>query len=207
MRLSLFFFLPLLLTTWQTPFAATVDDCSKINTSDERLACFDNTSKPNKPPMSAETKGNEQKSKWEVYISTTVWDGNHDYDIFVFSDNKIPVHDGESRRASLSISCRRPNISVFFYTGDLLGGFDELGFVMYQLDREQAKGLAMDLEDSNIALGFWSPEESIPFIREMFGHDNMLVEFQDYRGNTLTMKFPIRGLEETMKPLGKACKW
>jgi len=38
MRLSLLFILPLLLTTWQTPFAATVDDCSKINTSDERLA-------------------------------------------------------------------------------------------------------------------------------------------------------------------------
>ena len=206
MRLSLLFILPLLFTTWQTSFAATVD-CSKIKTDAERLACFDNTSKPNKPPVSAETKGNGQKSEWEFFTNKSDWDDSVDYDIVLLSDNQVRANYGNHTFISIWISCRKSTMVMYFFTKGLLGGHGDRGTVRYRLDKEQASELEMELASTKHRLGLWSSEESIPFIKEMFGHDKMLVQIQDYGGEPLTMRFSIKGIEEAIKPVRKACKW
>ena len=61
MRLSPLFILPLLVTTWQTAFAVTIDDCSKIKNDAERLACFDSINKTKN-----DAKQEESKKNWKV---------------------------------------------------------------------------------------------------------------------------------------------
>ena len=65
----------------------------------------------------------------------------------------------------------------------------------------------MKLLKSRRDMGLESSEKSIRFIKEMFGHDKILVEIDRYGHGWTTLEFSINGLEETMKPLGKACKW
>ena len=206
MRLSLLFILPLLFTTWQTSFAATVD-CSKIKTDAERLACFDNTSKPNEPPVSADAKGNEQKSKWEFHTEQSKMDDSTSYIIALFSDNQINEGEHGDEHGVILIGCKKLSTMVILSTGDLLETHGDVGSVRYRLDKEQAKTIEMKRDKSHRVIGLWSAEKSIPFIKEMFGRDKMLVELERYSGTTVTLEFSIKGIEEAIKPLRQECKW
>ena len=208
MRLSLLFILPLLFTTWQTSFAATVD-CSKIKTDAERLACFDNTSKPNESPVS-----DGQKSLWSLFTVPSKWDDSVRYGIRLVSDNQIDEGVNDNKYGKILIFCVAQNTGLFFTiadlstnTNDLLASHGDVGFVRYRLDKEQAKTIEMDLGETERVIGFWSKEQSIPFIKEMFGHDKMLVELKRYNGTKETLEFSINGLQEAIKPVRQECKW
>ena len=213
MRLSPLFILPLLFTTWQTSFAATVD-CSKIKTDAERLACFDSISKQNEPSVSADAKGNKQKSKWHFFTSRDEWDDSVWYSNVLVTDEPIDTKESDSRYGQIIITCINSSMEVFlsakkYSTGtqDLLKSHGDYEFVRYRIDKEQAKTIEMKLIDTRRALYIGSSEESIPFIKEMFGHDKMLVQIQDYEGKPLTMRFSINGLQEAIKPVRQECKW
>ena len=208
MRLSLLFILPLLFTTWQTSFAATVD-CSKIKTDAERLACFDNTSKPNESPVS-----DGQKSLWSLFTVPSKWDDSVRYGIRLVSDNQIDEGVNDNKYGKILIFCVAQNTGLFFTiadlstnTNDLLASHGDVGVVRYRLDKEQAKTIEMDLGETERVIGFWSKEQSIPFIKEMFGHDKMLVELKRYNGTKETLEFSINGLQEAIKPVRQECKW
>ena len=214
MRLSLLFILPLLLTTWHTSFAATVDDCSKINTSAERLACFDSISKQNEPPVSA-----KQESKWEHDIYQSEWDDSISPELILLSDNQLDKGVNDAKYGILQIVCLRKTMAVFVsvydFSTDTLDFFEPHGlesgsdyeFVRYRLDKEQAKGMQMRLQKTRRALDLQPSEQSMPFIKEMFGHDKMLLEIDRSGRGLTTLEFSINGLEEAIKPLRKACKW
>lgn len=208
MRLSLLFILPLLFTTWQTSFAATVD-CSKIKTDAERLACFDNTSKPNESPVS-----DGQKSLWSLFTVPSKWDDSVHYGVNLLSDNQIDEGVNDNKYGKILIFCVAQNTGLFFTiadlstnTNDLLASHGDVGFVRYRLDKEQVKTIEMDLGETERVIGFWSKEQSIPFIKEMFGHDKMLVELKRYNGTKETLEFSINGLQEAIKPVRQECKW
>ena len=209
MRLSPLFILLLLFTMWQTSFAATVDDCSKIKTSDERLACFDNISKQNEHPV-----GDEQKSQWNIFTHHDEWNDNVHYGVTLLSDNQIDKGVNDNKYGLITIVCLKPSMVVAFsatdlstYTNDLLNSDGDYEFVRYRLDKEQAKEMEMKLGKSQRTVGIASSEESILFIKEMFGHDKMLVEINRYGLGSTTLEFSINGLEAAIKPLRKACKW
>lgn len=208
MRLSPLFILPLLFTTWQTSFAATVD-CSKIKTDAERLACFDNTSKPNESPVS-----DGQKSLWSLFTVPSKWDDSVRYGIRLVSDNQIDEGVNDNKYGKILIFCVAQNTGLFFTiadlstnTNDLLASHGDVGFVRYRLDKEQAKTIEMDLGETERVIGFWSKEQSIPFIKEMFGHDKMLLAIDRSERGSTTLEFSIKGIEEAIKPLRKACNW
>ena len=209
MRLSPLFILPLLFTTWQTTFAATVDDCSKINTSGERLACFDSISKQNKPPVRT-----EQKSKWYFFTDWSVWYHTITYNIRLLSDNQIDKGVNDNKHGVISILCvaqkTRLSLSINDLSTDsykLLDAHGDDGFVRYQLDKEQPKRMKMTLTETRDLLYIGSPELVISFIKEMLGHDKMLVLVEGYKGNTEILEFSINGLEEAIKPVRQKCNW
>ena len=214
MRLSPLFILPLLFTTWQTSFAATVD-CSKIKTDAERLACFDNTSNQNESPVS-----DEQKSQWRFFRVPSKWDDSVRYGIRLYSDNQIDEGVDGNKYGQISILCEAQIIQLYFSITDFSTGTDDRlespgsdsdgddGFVRYRLDKEQVKTIEMDLEEpTESSIGVWSSEQSIPFIKEMFGHDKMLLAIDRSERGSTTLEFSIKGIEEAIKPLRKACNW
>lgn len=77
----------------------------------------------------------------------------------------------------------------------------------YRLDKEKAKTIPMEVSNGHKAIGLWSGSKSIPLIKEMFGHDKMIVQITPYQKGPVTMEFTIKGLEEAIKPLREACGW
>ena len=213
MRLSLLFILPLLFTTWQTSFAATVD-CSKIKTDAERLACFDSISKQNEPSVSADAKGNKQKSKWHFFTRRDEWDDSVWYSNVLFTDEPIDTKESDSKYGQILITCKNSSMAVFFSaksystgTEDLLKSHGDYEFVRYRIDKEQAKTIEMKLIDTRIALYIGSSEQAISFIKEMFGHDKMLLEIDRSGRGLTTLEFSINGLQEAIKPVRQECNW
>ncbi|QHJ78458.1 MAG: hypothetical protein [Bacteriophage sp.] len=207
MRLSPLFVLPLLVTTWQTAFAATTDDCSKIKDDAERLACFDNISKQNEPSVSADAKGDEQKSKWEFRTKQSKMDDSISYSIKMLSDNQINEGANDNKYGTIFIACSKPFTTIAFTTGDLLNEYDGTSLVRYRLDKEQAKTTDMVVAKPNYAIGFWEEKKSVPFIKDMLGHEKIIVEIKRYGLGDATMEFSIKGIDEAIKPLRQACNW
>jgi len=207
MRLSPIFILPLLFTTWQTAFSATIDDCSKITTDAERLACFDSVSKQNETSANTEAKSDEQKSGWDFYTEKSKMDDSISYTIKLTTDNRINGGGNDEKYGVIFIDCSKIAMSIAFYAGGIVDEYDGISRVRYRLDKEQAKIMDMTTIKPNYIVGLWNEEKSVPFIKEMFGHDKMLVEVSRYGRTSAEMEFSIKGLEEAIKPVRKACNW
>lgn len=205
MRLSPLFTLSLLVTTWQTAFSATTDDCSKIKTDTERLSCYDKIFKPDQ--KSADTESQEEEKKgWIIRKETSKIDDSISYYLILFSDDFID--ESEKEHGAIAIACPKKTTTIIFDTGENYlvdnGDYDR---VTYRLDKEKAKTIPMEVAKGHKAIGLWSGAKSIPFIKEMFGHDKMVVQITPYQKGPVTMEFSISGLEEAIKPIREECKW
>lgn len=208
MRLSPLFTLSLLLTTWQTAFAVTTDDCSKIKTDAERLACFDNISKQNETSANAEAEGDGQKSKWKLNTTQSKMDDSTSYSLTALSDNKIDGGMDDSGYGAVMIGCsKRLSTTITFTTGDVLASDEGASTANYRLDKERAHIVPMLVTQTHDWVGLWTNEYSVPFIKKMFGHDKLLIEVNRYGRTPAILEFSLKGLEEAIKPIRQACNW
>ena len=206
MRLSPLFILPLLVTTWQTAFSATTDDCSKITTDTERLSCYDKIFKPDQKAADTEPQVDEEKKGWIISKETSKIDDSISYYLILFSDDFIG--EREKEHGAIAIACPKKTTTIIFDAGENYlvndGDYDR---VTYRLDKEKAKTIPMGVANGHKAIGLWSGAKSIPFIKEMFGHDKMVVQITPYQKAPVTMEFSISGLEEAIKPIRQECNW
>lgn len=203
MRLSPLFILPLLVTTWQTAFAVTIDDCSKIKNDAERLACFDSINKTKN-----DAKQEESKKNWKVVERHSKLDDSVSYILIAISDEKVDETEGLGGYGSIGIACSKNTTRILFQAGSqYLSDTGNYNRVAYRLDKEKSDTISMDVSEDGDALGLWSGDVSIPLIKKMFGHEKIVVEITPYRETAVTMEFNIAGLEEEIKPLRQACNW
>lgn len=203
MRLSLVFYLVLTSFGFCHSIAATVDDCSKITTDAERLACFDSISKTNN-----DTKHEENKKNWRLVEMQSKLDDSISYILIAISDEKVDKTEGLGGYGTIGIACSKNTTRILFQVGSqYLSDTGNYNRVSYRLDKEKSDTISMDVSEDGDALGLWSGAVSIPLIKKMFGHEKMVVEITPYRETAVTMEFTIKGLEEAIKPLREACGW
>lgn len=209
MRLSLVFFF--VLTSFgfcQSIYAATGEDCAKNDNDAERLACYDKIFKTDQKPAQAEPQVDVGKKGWDVWKSQSKIDDSVSDLMMLLSDNIVNERAGTMGYGTIGIKCHQKTTTITFNAGEFfLVDDDDYGRVTYRLDKEKAKTKRMDVTSDNKALGLWSNSETIPFIKEMFGHDKIIVQITPYQETPATMEFTIKGLEEAIKPLRKACGW
>lgn len=209
MRLSLVFFF--LLTSFgfcQSVYAATGEDCAKNDNDAERLSCYDNIFRIEQKSTETEPQVDVEKKGWYVWKSQSKIDDSVSDLMMLLSDNIVNERAGKMGYGTIGIKCHQKTTTITFSAGELfLVDDDDYGRVTYRLDKEKAKTKRMDVTTDNKALGLWSNSETIPFIKEMFGHDKMIVQITPYQETPATMEFTIKGLEEAIKPLRKACGW
>lgn len=49
--------------------------------------------------------------------------------------------------------------------------------------------------------------QTIPVIQEMFDAEQLTVRATPFNESTITVQFPIAGLQEAIEPLREACNW
>lgn len=209
MRLSLVFFV--VLTSFgfcQSIYAATGEDCAKNVNDAERLSCYDNIFRIEQKSTETEPQADEKEKGWYVWKSQSKIDDSVSDLMMLLSDNLVNERAGKMGYGTIGIKCHQKTTTITFSAGELfLVDDDDYGRVTYRLDKEKAKTKRMDVTTDNKALGLWSNSETIPFIKEMFGHDKMIVQITPYQETPATIEFTIKGLEEAIKPLRKACGW
>ena len=79
--------------------------------------------------------------------------------------------------------------------------YNDYGHVTYRIDHEPAETRGFSESTDNRALGLWSGGEAIPFIKSMFGRNNLITRFTPFSESPVTARFSIAGLEDAVAPL------
>jgi len=175
--------------------------CASIMDDDRRLECFDLLFR--KSVASPTTN-----SKWDVEIETSKIDDSKN--VFLFVDSIEPVRNryGSSVRSKLTLRCREnvTSLSIWF-GGHFMSDTESHGDVTYRIDTETAQTKRFRESTNHKHLGLWSGPSAIPFIKDIFDHEVLLVRATPFSESSVTMEFPIAGIESEITPLRKACGW
>lgn len=198
----------LLLTGMLIATSATVanaqsgEDCAKIEDGATRLLCYDGAFR-----VQRESRPSEQ-SDWDVTITTSRLDDNTNVMLLLNSIEQISSRFTGRDNGRIYIHCRENVTSLYITMADhFLADIQGYGEVTYRLDTKPAQKRSMTVSTDNMALGLWNGGNAIPFIRAMFGAENMLVQITPFSESAKTVDFRVAGLEEAIAPLREACNW
>lgn len=181
---------------------ATADECREIDNDLDRLACYDLQSGRTPKAESVQTD-----NKWDVRIESSDFDDTKSVFISTKSESDLSCGFLSQRPATLTIRCMENTTSVLFTTNCHVTDIQDYGKVDVRLDRDPAFVVNTYASTNNKTLGLWEGHRSIPFIKKMFGKDQMVIRFTPFSESPVTAKFDVSGLEETIKPLRESCGW
>lgn len=182
---------------------AAIEQCTVIENSLERLACYD-------AEAGFEPEVTEQavsSGDWRVRTETSKIDDSTNVWLTLASEEQTncPYKDGSH---SIHIACRENSTNIWIYFGEcFMSSIQGKGQVTYRLDSEKAATKNFQESNNNMALGLWNGRQAIPFIEKMIGHERLIVRATPFSDSTVTGEYNISGLEEAIKPLQQACGW
>lgn len=196
--------------------AAETDPCHGLSVKDERLACYDEaTGFEERPEVAAEVSDEASSDEPEVEVSPSgqQWvysdeesalDGRKDVWLRLTSSNTEPNNIGNQERATLWLRCmgNKTNVLVDFnsYTTDAQN-------VRYKFDDGKLQKVWMETIRGGDGVGIWSGRRAIPFIRQMFDKDAMVLAYKSYSNENLEFSFDVSGLRQRIDPLAESCNW
>jgi len=207
-----------------TPVIAQEDIkvCHQFGSTVARLGCYDKASGfgASQPAGAEKTddqgtsvdpevpaKPSHTPNKWR--IRTVISDIDDSTNVFLSVTSKEVVRSrfGRSDYLTLFIQCREnTTLTYVHFAGNFMSDYQH-GTVTYRLDKTPAQRIRMKESNDHEALGLWGGSKAIPFVKGMFGYDNLLVKATPHSENAVSAVFPIAGLEEAIKPLREACHW
>lgn len=181
----------------------TGQSCAAIEDGGARLLCYD--------AVFRVTHSNDAPAGlgiWKSDADTSKIDDSKEVYLSVDSAEPVSTKFGEGDPATLTVRCQKRTTAVSIYFGGAFmadsGGF---GKVVYRIDKKPAVTKAWDVSTSNKHLGLWNGGTAIPFIKSLFGANQVLIEATPFNEDSVTLTFPVAGLESAIKPLRDACKW
>lgn len=197
-RLFIAALLSLITSVSQAQDAAT---CVGISNPDDRLNCFDAAFTEVSEPVSI-------SGVWNVRVENSQLDDSKSVFMQVISEEPLRGRFGSMEYGSMMIRCRENTTSVFiFFGGHFMADIQGKGRVDYRIDSAPPRNVNMAASNDNNALGLWRGNQSIPFIRSLFGGDRLLVRATPFSESPVEMIFNIGGLEDQIAPLREACNW
>jgi len=182
---------------------ADLQECLEIENSLDRLSCYDKET--GYAPEITETT--VSTGNWTVRSETSKMDDSTNVFLSLISDEQTncPYKSGAH---SIHMACRENETNLWIYFGDcFMSSIQGKGKITYRLDSESAINKNFRESNNNMALGLWSGGRAIPFIKQMLGHERLIVRATPFSDSKVTAEYTIDGLEEAVKPLRKACNW
>lgn len=176
-----------------------IEACTKIESSLERLSCFDDHFK--------DIEKVDAIGNWVVSTEVSPIDDTMNVFMSLKSDEPIRGRFSGSGPMVLNLMCRENTTDLSIYFNGLHMSDHQYGTVTYRLDKTKARQIRMVESTSNKHLGLWGGDRSIPFIKGMLGHSRLLIEATPYGENSVLATFNISGVEESISSLRKACNW
>lgn len=133
-------------------------------------------------------------------------------DVYLGLDSEPYFRKYDRGSARLTIRCRENTTALTMNFGEYVGDDSSSPYADYKnvtlrIDDQEPIVRRMDTATNNEAVGFWNGGQSIPFIKQMLGADELVVRITPYGENTREVVFPIAGLEFFIDPVRENCGW
>ena len=185
-----------------TLLCAAPEDCARIAENNARLACYDNLF-----GVTASRPAPTQ-SKWRKDIRENKMTDTRDVFLTLESDDTIPGRFSGAAHGRLYLRCMENTTAAQFSVGDhFLADIQGYGRVEYRIDDAPMRKRNFSESTDNSTLGLWSGSRAIPFIKELLGHDHMIVRITPFNESPKTMTFTISGLDADIAELRSTCGW
>lgn len=182
--------------------SASPEDCARITEDDARLACYDDLF------GATSTHTPQTTSKWRKEIRENPMTDTRDVFLSLSSDETIPGRFSGSTHGRLFLRCMENTTAVQFGVGDhFLADIQGYGRVEYRLDDRPMRKRNFTESTDHSTLGLWNGGRAIPFIKDMLGHDRMIVRITPFNESPMTMTFTISGLDTDIAELRATCGW
>ncbi|MEX3008978.1 type VI secretion system-associated protein TagO [Hoeflea sp. TYP-13] len=191
--------------------------CAKLDDAGSRLTCYDGLfkSKSSKAPLANKTETTsvqavaEPPIGWKLSKQRSSMDDSIGVFLDLYSITSIPKKFGSGQQyARLTIRCHENTTALMIGLGDhFLADIGDYGIVRYRIDKQPAKANEFAESTDNTFLGLWKGRRAIPFIKTLFNANRFTVRIVPFNESSLETSFDIRGLDEAIKPLRKACGW
>lgn len=183
--------------------AQETNACHEVADDVARLSCYDEASGYSAPEVEQSPSG-EGGGQWLLQEDTSSIDGRRDVFLSVMSQNTQPGTLNRHASARLYVRCMQNSTNLFItfnaYTSD-----DQQ--VRYRIDDRAVASIYMETMRGGDGIGVWSGGRAIPFVRELFGANTLIVEYSSYEHSGLEFEFDVSGLRQRIEPLAAACNW
>jgi len=195
---------------------AKVEACHQLSNDIARLGCYDEATLFGATKEDKEIENGNQlsentptavDSKWVVSSETSPIDDTTNVALRLDSDDNIRSRFGSPGPMSLHIQCRENTTMLYVHFNGLFMSDHQHGTVTFRLGGKKAQRKQMRESNDHSALGLWNGGASIPFVKEMFGNDKLLIQATPHSESAVLANFTISGLEEEIEPLRKSCGW
>jgi type VI secretion system protein VasI len=181
-------------------------ECSRIEDSVKRLACFDSLAAET-APAPAVTTPTTGTGRWRVQTQVSKIDDSTNVYLVLESIDPIQGRFGDKGPMTLSVFCRENKTALFFhFAGHFMSSLEGGGEITYRVDKRPAQTKAFAQSTDNQALGL-SRNDAIPFVKNLLGAERLFVEATPYNESPVSGEFVLTGLENAIKPLSNACGW
>ncbi|MGH8501036.1 MAG: type VI secretion system-associated protein TagO [Gammaproteobacteria bacterium] len=176
----------------RAPDQGLLTECASIPGSVERLACFDN--------VAANIAGS-----WRIASQTSPTDGSRSIYLHLDASGLTFDRARQPIRPTLWIRCQDNRTSLYVAWDAYLGTY--YADVRYRVDSAPVGTESWLLADDKEAAGLWNDAAAIPFIKALFGGEELVMNVTPYNDRVLTGQFELAGIEQAIAPVREVCGW
>ncbi|MEP1201643.1 type VI secretion system-associated protein TagO [Tateyamaria sp.] len=178
--------------------------CHGMVEESTRLSCYDNET-GYKAPVLEKAK---PASQWTKRVDKSAIDDSKEVYMSVKSKDLLPARFGTRQEARLLLRCmENTTVAYFTWGGHHLADLQSYGKVTYRVDEKKAVTRRFQESTDNQALGLWNGGSSIPFIKQLFDAETLVVRITPYSESPMETTFNISGLETEIAELRDTCSW
>lgn len=182
---------------------STGDQCARFDNDAKRLECYDLVFRKAKIDHSGVGKG-----KWQVSEDVSKFDDSRKVILTLKSEDMARDRIGRSAHSYLLIACRENTTSLWMtFADNFMSTTRGGGSVTYRLDDQPAREKKFTESNDSSALGLWSGNTSIPFVKSMLSANSLVVRATPFSESAVTVTYDLSGLETAIEPLRAACGW
>lgn len=184
---------------------ASVDDCIRLESDLDRLACYDRASGRIPKTEKIDISG----SAWRVVSEVSKLTDDPTVTLMVRTPEAVSCGFRRPQPMSLYLRCMENTTSLFFAGECHLtsSDYNDYGHVDIRLDNDKSFTSRMKESTDNKALGLWNGAASIPVIKKMFGKNRLVARMTPFNESPITIEMDVTGLDAAIDPLRKACGW
>lgn len=156
--------------------------CAPIANDMERLACYDGLFRTDGPSPGGGA-------------------------VTIESERLIPALPTGRKPAEMAVSCDAGVLTVQFrFAGQLISATGDIAPVTFQVDQNATAVRTLNASPDNIAVGFWTTEESSIFLNSLAGGTSLKVRMTPVRQRSLTVDFRLAEHRDTIAALMDSCR-